>query len=693
AVVANLNADRLDGISAESLALATHDHDPVYVNVTGDTMTGTLALPDNGLSVGGTTPQLVVSSGNVGIGRSAPSVRLDVQADATGGAEEVLRVAVADAPSASLKVDNASPLPGVFVPRLDSVGSVTMTALVVQGRIDLDSGSEPALVLTTSTAAGQPVSVRPLVQFRNLSAPLMTLDAAGRVGIGTTAPASKLDVSGGSIRTDAPLVLAVPDGTPPLSVTSTAVVANLNADRLDGISAESLALATHDHDPVYVNVTGDTMTGTLALPDNGLSVGGTTPQLVVQAGNVGIGTGAPLFNLQTEGDSGGFFMNSMTQARAYVAGGSGFYRGWGVEAYGTYNPVLLTGGGGIFSDLSTGNYAAVGQDFSKIRGTGSVSFIQNHPYEKDKVIVYAAPEGDETAVYTRGTARLVNGEARLSLGETLQWVANPDIGLTAYVTPRGEAVPLAVVSVTPRELVVRAPSGGPRDVAFDYIVYGLRIGFEETSVVEEKTEEAFIPSMVNQRARDAERPELRAFNALERFKAAESAKGIDVSALDLSRAAALKAAIGEHDPAVHGPKVEGVQEPLSQDPNAAGPVAGRPDQPGSTTSSTSFGSTPVGDGSRADERDAYARSFRPSAPDLAGFVAVSEAVSSGDVLVADPQNPGVMRVADSPADPAVVGIVSGEPGVALGAGRARVGETDSGLAQQLEAARARGDEA
>lgn len=53
------------------------------------------------------------------------------------------------------------------------------------------------------------------------------------------------------------------------------------------------------------------------------------------------------------------------------------------------------------------------------------SLVQRHgilcsesPLRKDKVIVYAAPEGDEVATHTRGTARLANGEARVSLGET-----------------------------------------------------------------------------------------------------------------------------------------------------------------------------------------------------------------------------------------------------------------------------------
>lgn len=43
---------------------------------TGDTMTGVLNLPSNGLTIG--TAQLVVTGGNIGIGTGSPSARLDV---------------------------------------------------------------------------------------------------------------------------------------------------------------------------------------------------------------------------------------------------------------------------------------------------------------------------------------------------------------------------------------------------------------------------------------------------------------------------------------------------------------------------------------------------------------------------------------------------------------------------------------
>lgn len=50
-----------------------------FVSKTGDTMTGTLNLPSNGLTVGAN--QLAVSGGNVGIGTSSPAAKLDVTGD------------------------------------------------------------------------------------------------------------------------------------------------------------------------------------------------------------------------------------------------------------------------------------------------------------------------------------------------------------------------------------------------------------------------------------------------------------------------------------------------------------------------------------------------------------------------------------------------------------------------------------
>jgi len=54
------------------------------------------------------------------------------------------------------------------------------------------------------------------------------------VGIGTSSPLQKLGVSGGSIRTTGQLISTLATGTPPMTVSSTTAVTNLNADMLDG---------------------------------------------------------------------------------------------------------------------------------------------------------------------------------------------------------------------------------------------------------------------------------------------------------------------------------------------------------------------------------------------------------------------------------------------------------------------------
>lgn len=63
------------------------------------------------------------------------------------------------------------------------------------------------------------------------------------------------------------------------------------------VTCESVSDGSHD--AAYVNVAGDTMTGALTLPANGLAAG--TTQLVLSGGNVGIGTNTPLEMLEVNG--------------------------------------------------------------------------------------------------------------------------------------------------------------------------------------------------------------------------------------------------------------------------------------------------------------------------------------------------------------------------------------------------------
>jgi hypothetical protein len=295
----------------------------------------------------------------------------------------------------------------------------------------------------------------------------------------------------------------------------------------------------------------------------------------------GTDTGVEAWGYENAGhfhESGGSgYARLATEDHGVIAGGSvsgGYFsNGFGSEAwlgythppqgyqYGVY--ANASDVAGFFYNTDGGTHGTVASLSFSFSGNGDKSFVQNHPYEAGRVIVYKCLEGDEVGTYTRGTARLEDGEAHVGLSKSFKWVTNPTIGLTAHLTPRDHAVPLAVVSLTTEELVVRGPGDAPDDLVFDYIVHGLRIGFEESSVVTEKRIESYIPSMAAHRDLYEKYPELRRFNALERFKAMRTTIG-KTEPVDLSEAHALRDAITVYDPAIHnirhlpGPKVQDV---------------------------------------------------------------------------------------------------------------------------------------
>jgi len=341
--------------------------------------------------------------------------------------------------------------------------------------------------------------------------------------------------------------------------------------------------------------------------------------------------------------AGGYFLDANDSGEAFVG-----YGDRGIWGKGTF-------AGGTFSHPDNVTYWADVAQFRdsttyKIRGTGTVSFVQNHPYEKDRVIVYSAPEGDEVAVYTRGRARLAGGEARVELGETFALVANPDIGLTAHVTPRDEAIPLSVVEASTSELVVQGPADS--DAAFDYLVHGLRIGFEEHSPVQTKDREAFLPPRDEVGAFYEEYPELRRLNALERFRAMRAEIGAG-DELDLSRTEELIAAIDDNrDEIVAAARARVELERARPRP------PDRPDDAENTAERATTLDEPTPD-QALDETEPEAQ---PAAGTMLGddtWLPVVEPVERGDVLALDPDRPGLLRRAATMADSSLIGIASG----------------------------------
>ena len=140
-------------------------------------------------------------------------------------------------------------------------------------------------------------------------------------------------------------------------------------------------------------------------------------------------------------------------------------------------------GVGVFGTSSSGLAGQFDGDV-QVNGDLSVSgtkaFVQAHPTDPEREIVYVALEGGEAGTYVRGSGQLQSGKAVLALPEHFGLVTATQ-GLTVQLTPRGEWLQLYVMELDTAQLVVREAQG--KSGAFDYLIQGVRRGSEPHEVI------------------------------------------------------------------------------------------------------------------------------------------------------------------------------------------------------------------
>lgn len=201
-----------------------------------------------------------------------------------------------------------------------------------------------------------------------------------------------------------------------------------------------------------------------------------------------------------------------TSALAGVWGESSAAEGWGVYGgasggsaaavygYATNTADVVNVGGffvaagrrgtGVYAEGNASATAYAGHFEGNVYVNGTLTavrktFVQPHPTDASRQIVYVCLEGGENGVYVRGSGHLENGRAEIDLPEHFALVAGEG-GLTAHVTPRdGNARGyLYVQEVRPGHIIV-AEAGGTSNARFDYLVMGVRRAFEEHRAVQQ----------------------------------------------------------------------------------------------------------------------------------------------------------------------------------------------------------------
>ncbi|MCD6532353.1 hypothetical protein J7K99_07915 [bacterium] len=338
------------------------------------------------------------------------------------------------------------------------------------------TGTNPAVKIITSLQSGWSSRVEAVTVLGN-----------GKVGIGTSSPAEKLHING-SVRGNQSGALRISTGNGYVDVgPKNSSWCHFNTDRPK----------YYFDKPIYIN--GGSLSS-YNTSDLHLQTNGTDRITVLNSnGYVGIGTTSPSYRLHVVNSTTSLYGQSTSTSdyygvygtcnnNPYYGYGGYFVGGW----KGVYASASLSGTGyryGVHGYAYGGesyNYgvygyasSSTGTNYGIYCASGTKSWANPHPEDPTKSIVYATLEGGENGTYWRGRAKLVNGEALVTLPEHFRLATSPDHEVTVIVTPRSsESKGLAVIHSSNREFKVKELFNGKGNYEFDYVVMGVRRGYE-----------------------------------------------------------------------------------------------------------------------------------------------------------------------------------------------------------------------
>ncbi|MEQ1875073.1 MAG: hypothetical protein ABL958_00410, partial [Bdellovibrionia bacterium] len=371
-----------------------HNHDAAYVNVAGDTMTGTLNLPASTAAAG--SAPMKFAQGALMTAAENGAIEYDgtnLYFTDSGGVRRQLGIAGAGG------VTTFNGRSGAVVP----VANDYSWADINKTTSSLGDLSDRSATHLTGTLNDARLSSN--VPLKNASNVFST---GGQSIVNSSATQVPLTLQGfagqaanlfevkdsGSTTLYSLQNLGVPTATTDL--TTRDWVATALAGKAD---------TTHNHDADYVNVGGDTMTGALNLPSNGLVAG--TTQLVLSGGNVGIGTSTPGYKLEVSGDM-------RVSSNAYFSG---------TQIIHTSVPTQPSS----FSTYSSGDTATLGAQVSYYRSRGTGTTVVSNDDQLGATTYFG-----DTGFMSHGGAAKIEASADGNFGLS-DWPGR----LTFWTTPDG----------------------------------------------------------------------------------------------------------------------------------------------------------------------------------------------------------------------------------------------------------------